>query len=445
LDSSPGRAKEPPGMRVAIVQEHVDVRRGGAETSTIEMARHLPALGLDVTVVCAGRHEGNEARRHEALAFRFIDVDGGSRVARTRRFVAEADRVCQQASFDVVHAVTPCRWCDVYQPRGGTYVETVTRSVARAAGPVERLIKRVGRRFNRRQRFLLRTERELLGRREPPFVAAVSQYVARQVKAAFPRYPVERLRIVFNGVDVTPLSTPEAHTSRVAVRRELGIEARAPLVLFVGHNFKLKGLRELIGALGIAVGSARSPALERVGHPRVRRPPAGRQSPTVERTGHPGELARAMPGSDWTLVVAGRDNAAPYRRLARRLGVAGRIRFLGSRSDIRSLYAAADVLAHPTWYDPCSRVVLEALSCGLPVVTTRFNGAAEVIEQGRHGAVIDSPRDARVLAAAIGTCLTPEVREACRAEAAQMQARLSMVRHARDLKALYDEVVGSRG
>jgi UDP-glucose:(heptosyl)LPS alpha-1,3-glucosyltransferase len=152
-----------------------------------------------------------------------------------------------------------------------------------------------------------------------------------------------------------------------------------------------------------------------------------------------------MPGSDWTLVVAGRDNAAPYRRLARRLGVAGRIRFLGSRSDIRSLYAAADVLAHPTWYDPCSRVVLEALSCGLPVVTTRFNGAAEVIEQGRHGAVIDSPRDARVLAAAIGTCLTPEVREACRAEAAQMQARLSMVRHARDLKALYDEVVGSRG
>jgi len=147
--------------------------------------------------------------------------------------------------------------------------------------------------------------------------------------------------------------------------------------------------------------------------------------------------------SDYFLAVVGRDKPAPYRRVARRLRVADRVRFLGARDDIRSLYAAADVLAHPTWYDPCSRVVLEALVCGLPVVTTRFNGAAEVMHEGQHGAVIDSPRDTAALAAAIKRCLQADVRAACASDAARMRERLSMARHARELKALYRELVAS--
>jgi len=72
------------------------------------------------------------------------------------------------------------------------------------------------------------------------------------------------------------------------------------------------------------------------------------------------------------------------------------------------------VVAHPTWYDPCSRVVLEALAVGLPAVTTRYNGAAEVMEVGRHGTVIDEPQDVAALAQALRTTLAPEVRAACR-------------------------------
>ena len=106
------------------------------------------------------------------------------------------------------------------------------------------------------------------------------------------------------------------------------------------------------------------------------------------------------------------------------------------------LYAAADVLAHPTWYDPCSRVVLEALCHGLPVVTTRFNGAAEVVGDGRNGVVIDSPRDVSALAAAMRQGLSERLRTASRADAPQMCERLSMHRHARELKAVYEMVSG---
>jgi UDP-glucose:(heptosyl)LPS alpha-1,3-glucosyltransferase len=385
-------------MRVAIVQEHVDTQRGGAETSTLEMARHLGALGLDVTVVCSQSHEATEPRSHKGLAFHHVAVGGGSRVDRTVQFVAEADRYCREEGFDIVHAITPCFSCNVYQPRGGTYVETVNRSIARARSPLGRLIKRVGRRFNRRQRFLLLVERTILSDRTTPFVASVSDYVARQIKTAFPAFPSERLQVVFNGVDIQPLSHEEARTCRTAARQGLGIDETTPLVLFAAHNFKLKGL---------------------------------------------GELIRAISDSDWILAVAGRGKPARDRRLARRLGFADRVRFLGPRDDVRSLYAAADVLAHPTWHDPCSRVVLEALSCGLPVVTTRFNGAAEAIEERCHGVVIDSPRDTAALTAAIETCLQPNVRQACADDAPRLREKLSMARHARELKALYERMLAS--
>ena len=452
-------------MKIAIVQEHVDIRRGGAETSTLEMAGQLAALGLDVTVVCVGSDEATERRSDEELdsqgtpggwpiasavgdanatssnatgreqtprlKFHRIPITTGSRVARAVRFVAEADRYCREERFDIVHAVTPCFSCNVYQPRGGTYVEAVRRSTGRARTWLGRFLKRFGRRFNRRQRFLLLVERAMLSDPNPPFVAAVSDYVADQVRQAFPAHPAERLRVVFNGVEIDPLHDEESRTRRLAVRRELGIDHATPLVLFVAHNFKLKGLGELLHATAIRSQSESEPEAQARAH--------FQSEPEAQAWAH--HSRDGTPHAAWTLAVVGRGNPAPFRRLARKLGILDPVRFLGPRGDLAALYAAADVLAHPTWYDPCSRVVLEALCCGLPVVTTRFNGAAEVMEAGRHGVVLDSPRDVEALAAAIDECLKPSVRAACTADAPRMRERLSMARHARELADVYKQIL----
>ena len=82
----------------------------------------------------------------------------------------------------------------------------------------------------------------------------------------------------------------------------------------------------------------------------------------------------------------------PYRRLARSLGIAQTVHFLGFHSDIRECYAASDFFVLPTYYDPCSLVVLEALACGLPVITTLQNGAGELITDGRAGLCPDRTR-----------------------------------------------------
>lgn len=389
-------------MRVAIVLERLDPARGGAETSALELARCLAALGVEIHFV-----SGDERPPTDEFVHHSIEPRGATRAARSRAFVRGADSLCRERAFDVVHAITPCLSADVYQPRGGTYVETIRRSVETARSPLGRLAKRLGRSFNTKQRFFLETERELLTRREPPIVAAVSEYVKRQVIEAY-GLPQERVRVVFNGVTIEPLLPEEAERERARVRGELGIGKDTPLVLFVAHNFKLKGLAELIRAAGFA-----------------------EQDADADRC-----------GVAWSLVVVGRDDPRPFAALARRFGVEGRVQFVGAADSIRSMYAAADVLAHPTWYDPCSRVVLEALSLGLPVVTTSLNGAAEVMESGKHGVVIERPDQVERLAAAIAECLSTAMRESASRNAGCMREKLSMMRHARELLDVYNRARG---
>ena len=105
------------------------------------------------------------------------------------------------------------------------------------------------------------------------------------------------------------------------------------------------------------------------------------------------------------LVVVGHPKFGRYERQARRLGVANRVSFLGHRTDPKNCYFAADFLVHPTFYDPCSLVALEALACGLPVITTRYNGASELLSPPSDGLVINDPHDAASLASAMANML----------------------------------------
>jgi UDP-glucose:(heptosyl)LPS alpha-1,3-glucosyltransferase len=299
-----------------------------------------------------------------------------------------------------VHAVTPCLTANVYQPRGGTYPETVARTLATVREPWLREFKRLGRRCNVAQRFLLRIERLLLGKyQQRVVVAAVSDYVRQQVVAL--GFPEQRVRVVFNGVDVAPFEPDERVKLRVETRTAWRIAADEPVALFAAHNFRLKGLDELLRATALAFDDG---------------------------------------GLRWRVVVAGRDRTPPYARLARVLKIGDRVHFIGADTPMRAAFAAVDVVAHPTWYDPCSRVVLEALSLGVPTVTTWYNGAAEVLEPGRHGALLAEPRDIAGLTRAVRDALQPEVQAACAADAPRMHAQLSMARHARQLLGLYDAV-----
>ncbi len=117
--------------------------------------------------------------------------------------------------------------------------------------------------------------------------------------------------------------------------------------------------------------------------------------------------------------------------------------FLGSVPDLAPLYAAADVLLAPTFYDPAPLATLEAMACGTPVVTTRASGHAEAAVEG-GGEAVEDPWDEAVLARATGRVLALArdggLVPRCRAAA----ERHSWKRHLDRLEAIYREAAAAK-
>ena len=120
----------------------------------------------------------------------------------------------------------------------------------------------------------------------------------------------------------------------------------------IAHNYRLKGLQELIAATASIDTAFRD---------------------------------------KFRIVVVGKGRRWSFRKLAKEMGIADQLTFVGPSDVPEEYYAAADVYCQPTYYDPCSLTVMEAMSSGLPVITTRYNGVGELIENGREGYVLDRP------------------------------------------------------
>jgi UDP-glucose:(heptosyl)LPS alpha-1,3-glucosyltransferase len=386
-------------MNVALIIERIETWRGGAETSTMQFVAHLAQQDCQVTVVTLSPMPSTPK-----FTVTPIHVRTPFRARRTALFAERAADFVRAANVDIVHAITPCPVADVYQPRGGTVPEMLARNVAIRSSHIHRGVKRISQQFNRKYHVLADLERSLLTRPEPPLVVAISQYVAEQLKQHY-RFDPDRIRIVFNGVDPdqTPADTVLEH--RRQIRRQFNLPDDDRMVLCVAHNFKLKGVGRLIEAVA-----------------RLDRKPD-----------HP----------HFHVVIVGRDNPNPFLKLAERLHVADRVIFAGPTKRIDEFFHAADCLAHPTYYDPCSRVVLEAMSAGLPVITTRFNGASERITDGREGYVIDSPMDVAALADRLGRLLDHDHCRACGQAAANAVADATMEQHAIKIRQLYDDVLSA--
>ncbi len=143
------------------------------------------------------------------------------------------------------------------------------------------------------------------------------------------------------------------------------------------------------------------------------------------------------------LLVVGKQDPAPFRRLAEEKGVAGQVIFAGRTDDPRPFYRAADCFVLPTRHDPCSLVVLEALAMGLPVISTVQNGACEIMTDRTHGFVLKDPADVISLAAALRSMLDPELCHAMAAACMALRPRLAYGNHLDELTRIYEARVSA--
>jgi UDP-glucose:(heptosyl)LPS alpha-1,3-glucosyltransferase len=146
------------------------------------------------------------------------------------------------------------------------------------------------------------------------------------------------------------------------------------------------------------------------------------------------------------LLVLGRGTGAAQRAEAQSLvrgrSLEKRVILAGEGERVIDAYAAADALLHLTWHDSFGFVVLEAMACGLPVVTTRYAGASEIIEHGTSGLVVEP--EVPAIASAIMLLADPLVRERIGVAAAHMASHHTEPQNFLAVERVF-EIAASRG
>jgi UDP-glucose:(heptosyl)LPS alpha-1,3-glucosyltransferase len=380
-------------MKIGLVVERFDPLRGGLEQWTYRFAEKLVERGHEIHMV--SREFSLRAAALPMIAHQVRRVH--SPVA----FAAAAETKLARLPLDVIHDMGVGWYCDVFHPHGGSWASVTARKVLllpRWLRPLKYAMHRVMPRYH--------VFRKLMARQYADYgqvMVALSRSVADDF-ARFHQVAPERIRIVYNGVDVDRFSPARCAPHRQAMRRSLGVAPETVLLLMVATNLQLKGIATLLRTLGRLRG-------------------------------------RGLPVQ---LLVLGGKRLGPWRRMAARLGVAAAVEFHGPVEDVVPYYAAADLYVHPTIYDTCSLVVLEAAACGLPVVTTRCNGAAELFHHGDDIVLISDPADDEALAAAVRGLLDPAARRGI-GDAARRTARTQTFdRNVDNILALYEEIVERR-
>jgi UDP-glucose:(heptosyl)LPS alpha-1,3-glucosyltransferase len=384
-------------MKVLFCIDTYRPSRGGAEAYLRDLAAGLKARGHGVSVAAAAAEEDGTV---EIVPVR---VPARPRLRRERALARVPGRFKKHGAFDAVIAFRHAFDADVFQPHGGLHRDSLEGAVRpHARSPAMKRLLFLRKLLSPKNAFFLGADRRLLQRVRPLRIVALSEMTAASIRRRFNR--AADITVIPNGVDTGRFHPGLCDEHRESVLAELGLQAGARVALFCGHNFVLKGLREALH--GLAVLRTRGHAV--------------------------------------SLLAVGRGRRTRYERLASGLGLDAAVHFLGERDDMVRLLGAADVLLHPTWYDPCSLVVLEALGAGVPVITTKYNGASELMTDGEEGFVLSDPGDAPSMAVALERVIGPD-RERFRKKAAAQGRRRTFDEHVDRMEEVLAGVRGNRG
>jgi UDP-glucose:(heptosyl)LPS alpha-1,3-glucosyltransferase len=327
--------------------------RGGCETYIVDLARRIAADGHEVHLYASHWDTAtlpSEIHCHSIPSFR------GPRFLRPWFFGAACLKAARAQTHDVTVGFDKTWGQDVLYPQGGLHLVAAQHNLRKYRNVAARCVATLGKWLDAAYwSYLLLEHRQYLGAHRPVIVVN-SEMVRNHFQASYGINRAE-IRVIPSAIDPVRFVEHDRPRRRVEWRERWGIGPQETAGLFVAMNYRLKGLIPLLHAV------------------------------------------RLMPDlSCFKLLVAGSPRTFSYERLARRLGIKDRVLFLGTRRDVHNCYFAADFLVHPTFYDPCSLVVLEALACGLPVITSRYNGVSELLHPPHDGYVIGDPHDHHQLA-----------------------------------------------
>jgi UDP-glucose:(heptosyl)LPS alpha-1,3-glucosyltransferase len=338
-------------MRVTICCKQF-AESGGAEVIVIGLARHLAARAHQVRVLAL-----RGGARVDGVQVAPLSVPSRPRALSDLLLARAARKALAAEDADVTFSDQRCWGADVVRPGGGVQLEYIRQRQKSYRGALRQAANWALRNVSLRERVRFYVDRKLYEPPGPRRVIANSEMVRRELLAHHP-YLGHRVVLIRNGVDTDHFCPELRDIHRASVRGTLGIPEEALVGVFVGNNWRHKGLYTFIEALGI-----------------------------LARKGVRGAYG----------IVVGKGNCARAAAFARRVGAGDTVRFVGPGAP-DAYYGAGDLVVLPSYYDTFGIVVLEGMACGLPAVTSVFSGAHEVVTPGRNGFCVSDASDSAQLA-----------------------------------------------
>ncbi|HEX8011883.1 MAG TPA: glycosyltransferase family 4 protein [Casimicrobiaceae bacterium] len=375
-------------MRLAIIRQRY-TPYGGAERFVEAALEALLERGIAITLYTRSWPQ----TRLQLIEPVLCNPPYVGRLWRDRGF---ARAVCAKISShppELVQSHERLLCCDVYRAGDGVH-RVYLEERARDASPLARRVLE----WSPYHRYVLGMEQRLFASPALRAVICNSKMVKDEIRERF-GCAESALHVIYNAVD-SDVFSPKLKEHRGAVREKLGVPEAATVFLLVGSGYVRKGVARAIAA-----------------------------------------LAR-LPG-DTYLFVVGRDKArGRYKRFAQEHGVAHRVALLGPQEDPRPFFGAADAFVLPTLYDPCPNAALEAMACGLPVVTSTKCGAAELVLEHDAGFVCPA-RDVDSLARHMMTLTDALARATLGARAREAVLPLTPANMTLQLVLLYRELLAA--
>ncbi|PHM58635.1 glycosyltransferase family 4 protein [Xenorhabdus sp. KK7.4] len=261
------------------------------------------------------------------------------RISRERGFAQAARKLWQKEQFDLVQSHERIAGCDIYRAGDGVHKSWLhQRSRILPKWKAKWLLN------SRYHRYIMNAEKEMYSDNSLKQVICNAEMIKNEIIEEF-GISEDKISVIYNAIDNKKFF-PADEQIRQQLRKQYEIPFTAKCLVYVGSGFERKGLAVAIK--------------------------------TVAKTG------------DYLLVIGKDKEQKKYQELAKELGCYPRIRFMGLQKNTLHFYQMSDTLLLPTLYDPFPNVILEAMSCGLPVITSTTCGGAEFITEGKNGFVCDA-------------------------------------------------------
>jgi len=341
-------------MKIAYIVRQYH-KTGGISLYVAELAATIP-IADEVHIFSSKiKTSGENIVKHFVQAIRFKYLEKKKKYSLYKfleisSFMAVSKYYVDNDKYDIVHSQGDFMGkCDVYTAHS-CHKAWLAVAQRNRTGWLDALKKSS---FNPLHYCILKSEQYAVKRARK--IIAISEVVRKELTEQYP-FTADKIEVIYNGVNTDRFKPGRSEEWRKGIRDRYAIGADDTVIIFPAHEFRRKGLTQIIEALSI------------------------------------------LKRDDIYVLVVGKDDPTRYINMSKNMCLSKNVIFAGERADIEKYYAASDLMVFPTLYEPFGLVVTEAMASGVPVIVSAIAGAAELVKDGVNGVLLKDRNDSSEIA-----------------------------------------------